>query len=94
MARITVEDCLSQIGNENRFSLIHLAVERIKQHRKNAPFLVKCKNKEIVATLREIASGQVSFSTIKNFTATKEDSPALEDAPARGGDDMTGQASL
>ncbi|HIJ91657.1 MAG: DNA-directed RNA polymerase subunit omega [Desulfobulbaceae bacterium] len=73
MARITVEDCLSQIGNENRFSLIHLAVERIKQHRKGAPFLVKCKNKEIVASLREIASGEVSFATIRNFTATKED---------------------
>jgi DNA-directed RNA polymerase subunit omega len=93
MARITVEDCLSQIGNENRFSLIHLAVERVKQHRKNAPFLVKCKNKEIVATLREIASGQVSFSTIKNFTPTKEDAPALEDAPVRGAD-LTEEASL
>jgi DNA-directed RNA polymerase subunit omega len=75
MARITVEDCLSQIGNENRFSLIHLAVERVKQHRKNAPFLVKCKNKEIVATLREIASGQVSFATIRDFTPTKEEAP-------------------
>ncbi len=91
MARITVEDCLSQIGNENRFSLIHLAVERIKQHRKNAPFLVKCKNKEIVATLREIASGQVSFSTIKNFTAPKEDTPTPN---AQRGDEQTEQASL
>ncbi len=90
MARITVEDCLSQIGNENRFSLIHLAVERVKQHRKNAPFLVKCKNKEIVATLREIASGQVSFATIKNFTATKEDAPA---PTAQKGDEQTEQAS-
>jgi len=97
MARITVEDCLSQIGNENRFSLIHLAVERIKQHRKNAPFLVKCKNKEIVATLREIASGQVSFATIKNFTAVKEDSPALEETPspaAQKGDNPKEQAFL
>ena len=33
MARITVEDCLSQVGNENRFALIHLAVARLKQHR-------------------------------------------------------------
>lgn len=76
MARITVEDCLSRIGNENRFSLIHLAVERVKQHRKNAPFLVKSKNKEIVATLREIASGQVTFDTIKDFTPPQEDLPA------------------
>jgi len=91
MARITVEDCLSQIGNENRFSLIHLAVERVKQHRKNAPFLVKCKNKEIVATLREIASGQVSFATIKTFNVSKEDAPA---PTAQKGDEQTEQASL
>ncbi len=91
MARITVEDCLSQIGNENRFSLVHLAVERVKQHRKNAPFLVKCKNKEIVATLREIASGQVSFATIKNFTVSKEDTPT---PTAQKGDEQTEQASL
>lgn len=91
MARITVEDCLSQIGNENRFALIHLAVERIKQHRKNAPFLVKCKNKEIVATLREIASGQVSFATIKDFTPTKEDVPT---PTALKGDELIEEASL
>ena len=91
MARITVEDCLSQIGNENRFSLIHLAVERVKQHRKGAPFLVKCKNKEIVATLREIASGQVSFSTIKDFTTSKEDIPV---PTALKGDEQTEPASL
>jgi len=91
MARITVEDCLSQIGNENRFSLIHLAVERVKQHRKGAPFLVKCKNKEIVATLREIASGQVSFSTIKDFTPSKEDIPV---PTALKGDEQTEPASL
>ena len=90
MARITVEDCLSQIGNENRFSLIHLAVERAKQHRKNAPFLVKCKNKEIVATLREIASGQVSFETIKKFTPAKEDAPV---AAAQKSDEPTEQAA-
>lgn len=64
MARITVEDCLSQIGNENRFALIHLAVERVKQHRKGSPVLVKSKNKEIVSSLREIAAGKVTFGNI------------------------------
>jgi DNA-directed RNA polymerase subunit omega len=67
MARITVEDCLKQIGNENRFALIHLAVKRVKQHRKGAPFLVKCKNKETVSTLREIASNRVSFGNIQEY---------------------------
>ncbi len=64
MARITVEDCLQKIGNENRFSLIHLGVKRVKQHRKGQPFLTKGKNKEVVMTLREIAAGEVSFENI------------------------------
>lgn len=64
MARITVEDCLGRIGDENRFNLIHLAVKRIKQHRQGEPFLVEGKNKEIVMTLREIASGSVAFENI------------------------------
>ena len=72
MARITVEDCLKQIGNENRFALIHLAVKRVKQHRKGAPFLVKCKNKETVSTLREIASSKVSFDNIQEYEKLPE----------------------
>ncbi len=67
MARITVEDCLTQIGNENRFSLIHLGVARVKQHRKGQPFLTKGKNKETVMTLREIAAGKVTFDNIKSL---------------------------
>ncbi len=67
MARITVEDCLTKIGEDNRFNLIHLAVERIKQHRQGEPFLVNGKNKEIVMTLREIASGDVSAGNIKEL---------------------------
>ena len=64
MARITVEDCLAQIGDHNRFNLIHLTVKRIKQHRQGEPFLVKGKNKEIVMTLREIAAAEVTFDNI------------------------------
>ena len=58
MARITVEDCLEQVGDDNRFALVHLAVERIRQHRKGEPFLVQGKNKEIVMTLREISAAR------------------------------------
>lgn len=68
MARITVEDCLAQIGDDNRFNLVHLTVERIKQHRHGEPFLVAGNNKEIVMTLREIAAGKVSFGNIKGLT--------------------------
>jgi DNA-directed RNA polymerase subunit omega len=64
MARITVEDCLAQVGDDNRFALVHLAVERIRQHRQGEPFLVEGKNKEIVMTLREIAAGDVTFDNI------------------------------
>lgn len=93
MARITVEDCLRQTGNENRFSLIHLAVERIKQHRKGQPFLVKCKNKEIVSTLREIAKGKVTFDNIHDFSRIEEEVPA-EAAPVRENSELEDTASI
>lgn len=64
MARITCEDCLDKVGDDNRFNLIHLAVKRIKQHRQGEPFLTEGKNKEIVMTLREIAAGKVTFGNI------------------------------
>ena len=67
MARITVEDCLKEVGSENRFSLIHLALARLKQHRNGLPYLVDGKNKEVVMTLREIASGLVTTGNIKQF---------------------------
>lgn len=76
MARITVEDCLEKIGDDNRFNLIHLAVDRIKQHRQGEPFLVPGDNKEIVMTLREISAGEVTFDNIRGLTdhSRKEES--------------------
>jgi len=70
MARITVEDCLEQVGDDNRFNLIHLAVERIKQHRQGEPFLIEGKNKEVVMTLREIAASEVTFTNIEELPDT------------------------
>ncbi len=64
MARITVEDCLEHVGMNNRFNLVHLAVDRIKQHRHGEPYLEEGKNKEVVMTLREIAAGKVTFDNI------------------------------
>ena len=80
MARITVEDCLAQVGDDNRFALVHLAVERIRQHRKGEPFLVEGKNKEVVMTLREIASGDVTFDNIKDLPARRRAKEAAERA--------------
>ncbi len=64
MARITVEDCLETIGENKRFDLVHLAVERIRQHRHGEPYLVEGKNKEVVMTLREVAANKVTFDNI------------------------------
>ena len=57
MARVTVEDCLEKV--DNRFGLIHLAAQRVRQLRKGAKPLVVCKNTDIVVSLREIAAGNV-----------------------------------
>jgi len=57
MARITVEDCLERV--DNRFGLIHLAANRVRQLRKGAEPLVVCKNRDTVIALREIAAGKV-----------------------------------
>jgi DNA-directed RNA polymerase subunit omega len=77
MARITVEDCLQEVGDDNRFNLIHLAVKRIKQHRQGEPFLIEAKNKEVVMTLREIAAGEVTFHNV-------EELPELNDLDGLG----------
>ena len=55
MARVTVEDCLKNV--ENRFALVHVTAKRAKELYKGVDPLVKCKNREIVASLREIAAG-------------------------------------
>jgi DNA-directed RNA polymerase subunit omega len=65
MARVTIDDCLSHV--DNRFSLIHLAVERARQLKKGARPLVPKKNKHIVLALREIAEGLITYENIKKF---------------------------
>ncbi|MGI0014712.1 MAG: DNA-directed RNA polymerase subunit omega [Nitrososphaera sp.] len=57
MARITVEDCLSQIPN--RFELVMLASIRARQLFKGAKPLIDSDNREVVVALREIAAGEV-----------------------------------
>ncbi|MBW1636150.1 MAG: DNA-directed RNA polymerase subunit omega [Deltaproteobacteria bacterium] len=89
MARITCEDCLAQIGDDNRFNLIHLAVKRVQQHRHGEPFLVDGKNKEIVMTLREIAAGKVGFGNIDELPDMGKD----EDGAAEEEDDALAAVS-
>lgn len=59
MARISIEDCLRHL--ENRFALVHLASERARQLGKGSRALMEVKNKNIVTSLREIATEKISF---------------------------------
>jgi DNA-directed RNA polymerase subunit omega len=66
MARVTIEDCLTQV--HNRFLLVHLGAKRVIQLRKGAkPLYEAPKNKEIVLALREIAAGEVTFESIEQI---------------------------
>ena len=81
MARITVEDCLETIGENKRFDLVHLAVDRIRQHRHGEPYLIEGKNKEVVMTLREVAAGKVTFDNIEGLPDVEDEAAeALEEA--------------
>lgn len=63
MARITVEDCLRRIPN--RFMLVNLVAQRVRQIREGSEYLVSSpKNEDIVISLREVAAGKVAF--VKN----------------------------
>ena len=62
MARVTVEDCLEHM--ENRFALVHAAAIRADELIKGSNPLHKCKNKEIVTALREIADGVIELSGV------------------------------
>lgn len=80
MARITVEDCLEVVGDDNRFNLIHLAVKRVKQHRQGEPFLVEGKNKEIVMTLREIAASKVTMENVEELPEQPDHESAVDES--------------
>jgi len=57
MARITVEDCLENVGS--RFALTQLATKRVRQLKNGSKQLVNCDNEKIVTALREIAAGKI-----------------------------------
>lgn len=76
MARVTVEDCLEHM--ENRFALVHAAALRANELIKGAAPIYKCKNKEIVTALREIADG-----TIRLAQDPEEEGKEEKKAPAR-----------
>ena len=66
MARITIEDCLRRVPN--RFMLVNLVAQRVRQIREGSEYLVSSpKNEDIVISLREVAAGRVAF--VKNEEA-------------------------
>ncbi len=79
MARITVEDCLETVGENKRFDLVHLAIERIRQHRHGEPYLTEGKNKEVVMTLREVAAGKVTFENIYGLPNAEDEAAAEQE---------------
>ena len=58
MALITIEDCLKKV--ENRFLLVNMVANRVRQIREGSDYLVSSpKNEDIVVSLREVAAGKV-----------------------------------
>ena len=81
MARITVEDCLTQ--ENNRFALVQLASKRTKQLLQGSSVkIADRKNKPVVTALREIAGGKVRFMTPEEAQAYEEQK-AMEEEAAR-----------
>lgn len=72
MARVTVEDCLENV--DNRFELVHLAAQRVRQLLKGARPLVDntfSQNRTVVVALREIAAGNVKARKLEPSSSDK-----------------------
>jgi DNA-directed RNA polymerase subunit omega len=82
MARITVEDCLQKVNN--RFTVIHMASQRVRQLRKGAEPSIVSKNRDVVISLREIAAGTIKKAELtQNIHLLEEHSDVLpEEAEA------------
>ena len=79
MARITVEDCLKQIPN--RFKLTLVATYRARQLAQGHAAKLESKDKPTVTALREIAAGLMDYAVIAEAEIV-EDEPlfaAFED---------------
>ena len=61
MARVTIEDCLKNV--DNMYELVHVAAKRARQLYLGAGKTIRCKNKEVVTALREVAAGHLAIGT-------------------------------
>ena len=70
MARITVEDCLTQI--DNQYDLVLLAKERTTQLNSGAQMLVEEDNdKKTIISLREIGDGKISINELEKSAISR-----------------------
>lgn len=79
MARVTVEDCLREVNN--RFALVHLSTQRVRQYRQGAKEKLECKNKEVVTSLREVASSQIKFEHMPDIVRPGRVAPGADSGP-------------
>jgi DNA-directed RNA polymerase subunit omega len=60
VARITIEDCLRKVSN--RFLLVNMVAQRVRQIREGSDYLVSSpKNEDVVVALREVAAGKIDI---------------------------------
>ena len=69
MARVTVEDCLTNV--DNRFELVMLAAKRARQMQVDGaePMVAEENDKPTVLALREIAEGHVDKTILDEVEA-------------------------
>ena len=80
MARITVEDCVDQIGN--MFELVLVASKRARQLANGAEAMVEWENdKPTVVALREIAEGYITPSILEDQEQAVEELLDVDTAP-------------
>ena len=75
MARITVEDCLTQIPN--RFQLVLAATYRARMLSQGHAPRVQTPNKPAVTALREIAAGKVGVENAQTRTRLNANANAI-----------------
>lgn len=88
MARITVEDCVTQVPN--RFDLVLYAAQRARQVSAGAPLLVERDNdKNPVVSLREIAEMKVTPESLREAVVGSLQKQVERDEPAEDDIDIT-----
>ena len=79
MARITVEDCLSNV--DNLFDMVMIAAKRARRLANGAEPLVERENdKPTVIALREIAAGLINEEILQEVSEPEDDLLSTEEA--------------